>query len=128
MRRRTALAGVVAAVALGVAATASASPGNGTNALLIFNDCGGTSVTLVSQGKGAFATAHVVASNAPAPLVSLAYVATAEVDGQTVVVDSGEFAHAHPQQGQPLISCTGEFTVGDLTFHIEVTGFFPHGT
>jgi hypothetical protein len=123
-------------VALAFAATAGAVPGKGKNALLIFNDCGGTTITLVSQASpnAAFATAHVVGSNAPAPLVSLAYVATAEIDGETVVLDSGAYGHAHPQRGKPLVTCTGTFAVTDpgsgleITFHITVTGFFPRGT
>jgi hypothetical protein len=135
MHRSIRMAAAAAVAALAFAGSAAATPGNGKNTVLIFNECGGTSITLVSQASsaGAFATAHVVGSNAPAPLVSLAYVATAEIDGDTVVLDSGSYEHAHPQQGQPLVSCTGSFAITDpasgleITFHITVTGFFPRG-
>ncbi len=134
MNRRLAAA-ALAILTLAMPATVQAAPGNGTNAVLVFNDCGGTAITLVSQAspRAAFATAHVVGSNRPAPLTSLSYVVTAVIDGETVVLDSGGYAHPHVQQGQPVVSCSGYFTTTDpesgllLTITIQVTGFFPAG-
>ena len=57
--------------ALAVSGSAIAAPGNGTNTVYVFNDCdsGVGQVALVSQASaaGRFATAHLVASNRPAP-------------------------------------------------------------
>jgi hypothetical protein len=110
-----------------LAAGASAGPGNGKNAVFIFNDCSGGvgEVTLVSQASpsGLFATAHVVASNRPAPLISLDY--ELYIGGE--LIETGGYAHAHPQNGQPIVSCSGTFATGALVFVIEVTGFFPAG-
>lgn len=115
-------------MALAVSAPATATPGNGVNTVYIFNDCdhGVGEVTLVSQAsaKGLFATAHVLESNRPAPLISLAYELMLDGIG---TVDTGSFAHAHPQQGQPIVACTGSFEVPGGVIYIEVTGFFPAG-
>ena len=49
------------------------------------------------------------------------------------MVDSGSFGHAHPQQGQPLVDCTGSFELIDpatgevVMFELESSGFFPAG-
>ena len=127
MGGRAVLVGVIAAVTLATATAASAVPGNGQNALLIFNDCdsGVGEVTLMSQASaaGRFATAHVVGTNRPAPLISLRY----EAYSGTELVDEGGFAHANTQKGQPVVHCTGTFMIGDLRFEIEVAGFFPAG-
>jgi hypothetical protein len=110
----------------------AAVPGSGQNALLVSLECDdGSELTLISQAhlNGLFATAHIVGSNRPVPLVSLSFVVS--VGG--VVVDSGSFGHAHPEQGQPLVDCTGSFELTDpatgelVTFDIESTGFFPAG-
>jgi hypothetical protein len=118
----------IAAVALAVAGTGQGVPGSGKNAVFIFNNCdhGIGQITLVSQASpnGLFATAHVVGSNRPAPLISLDY----EVYSGTQLLESGGYAHAHPQQGQPIVTCNGTFSIGDLTFVIRVTGFFPAGS
>ena len=128
MRRTLALIGIGAALALASVGAASATPGNGTNAIFIFNDCdsGVGQITLINQGSLAakFATAHVVGSNRPAPLVSLNY----EIYDGTVLIDSGGYAHAHPQQGRSIVTCNGSFDVGGLTFLITVTAFFPAGS
>lgn len=127
MRKTLAVLVLGSAIALTLTGTAPATPGNGKNAVFIFNDCDGGvgEITLVSQASpaGRFATAHVVGSNRPAPLVSLDY----EIYDGGVVIDSGGYAHPHPQQGQPLVTCNGSFTVDGLTFVITVTGFFPAG-
>ncbi len=127
MRRTLVLLLLVVATGLSVAATASAAPGNGKNAVLIFNDCdsGVGQITLVSQASlnGLYATAHVVGTNRPAPLVSLNY----ELYDGAVLIDSGGYAHPHPQQGHPLVTCNGSFTIDGLRFEITVTAFFPAG-
>jgi hypothetical protein len=127
MRRALALIGIAATVALSLAVTAGAAPGNGTNAVLIFNNCdhGVGQVTLVSQASaaGRFATAHVVGTNRPAPLISLQY----DLFAGDELIESGGFEHSHPQQGQPVVTCSGSFTIDGLRFEIQVTGFFPAG-
>jgi hypothetical protein len=128
MRRKLTLLGIGAVLALALVGAASATPGNGKNTVFIFNDCdnGVGEITLVSQASlaGLFATAHVVGSNHPAPLVSLAY----EVYVGATLIDSGAYAHANPQRGQPLVTCDGSFDVDGLTFVIRVVGFFPAGS
>jgi hypothetical protein len=113
--------------ALVIASSAVATPGNGQNTVYIFNDCdsGVGEITLVSQAsdRGRFATAHLLASNRPAPLISLAY----EVVLDGVVVDSGSFSHGHPQKGQPIVNCTGHFEIPGGRIDIVVSGFFPAG-
>ena len=114
--------------ALAISGSAIATPGNGTNTVYVFNDCdsGVAEITLVSQASdaGRFATAHLVASNRPAPLVSLAYDVVLDGIG---VVESGSFSHAQPQKGQPIVRCTGHFDIPGGVVRIVVTGFFPAG-
>ncbi len=114
--------------ALVIASSAVATPGNGQNTVYIFNDCdsGVGEVTLVGQASdsGLFATAHLLGSNRPAPLISLTYEVVLDGIG---VVDSGSYSHAHQQQGQPIVNCTGYFDIPGGTIEIEVSGFFPAG-
>jgi hypothetical protein len=121
--------GALLALSLALSASATATPGNGKNTVYIFNDCDGGvgEITLVSQASasGLFATAHLLASNRPAPLISLDYEVVLDGVG---TVDSGSYSHPHPQQGQPIVSCTGHFDIPDGVVYIEVTGFFPAGT
>ena len=128
MRRLTAFFAIGAVVALALIGSAGAVPGNGKNAFFIFNDCdsGVGEIVLVNQASltGAFATAHIVGSNRPAPLVSLDY----EIFIGEDLIDSGSIRHEHPQQGQPLISCTGSFTLDELRFEVDVTAFLPAGS
>lgn len=128
MFRRVAPIAAAIALVLAVTGPAAAVPGNGTNAVFIFNDCdhGVGQITLVSEASanGLFATAHVVGSNRPAPLISLAY----DLFIGDELIESGGFEHKNPQQGQPIVSCIGSFTIGDLRFEIAVTGFFPAGS
>ena len=132
MRRRLASLLTVTALALAFPGTVAAVPGSGQNALIVSLECeDGSELTLISQAhlNGRFATAHIVGSNRPVPLVSLSYVVS--IGG--VVVDSGSYRHEHPQQGQALVDCTGSFELVDpatgevVRFDIESTGFFPAG-
>ena len=127
MRKTLALVALLGC-ALVIANTAIATPGNGQNTVYIFNDCdsGAGDVTLVSQAseRGRFATAHLVAGNRPAPLISLAYEVVLDGVG---VVDSGSFSHPHAQKGQPIVNCTGHFDIPDGRIDIVVSGFFPAG-
>jgi hypothetical protein len=126
--RRTFTLVVLLSLALVIASSAVATPGNGRNTVYIFNDCdsGVGKVTLVGQAsdRGLFATAHLLASNRPAPLISLAYKVVLDDIG---VVDSGSYSHSHPQQGQLIVNCTGYFDIPDGRIEIEVSGFFPAG-
>jgi hypothetical protein len=128
MRTRLVLVGLLAALALAVPTTGSAVPGSGTNAIPISLTCdsGVGELTLISEASlaGLFATAHIVGSNRPAPLISLDF----EVFSNGELVDSGSFGHEHPQQGQPIVTCRGSFMIGDLTVVFTSTGFFPAGT
>ena len=132
MRRAPATVLSLIALVLAFPGIVAAVPGSGQNALIVSLECeDGSDLSLVSQAhlNGRFATAHIVGSNRPVPLVSLSFVVS--VGG--VVVDSGSFGHAHPQQGQPLVDCTGSFELIDpatgelVMFDIESTGFFPAG-
>ena len=132
MRRAPATVLSLIALVLAFPGIVAAVPGSGQNALIVSLECeDGSDLSLVSQAhlNGRFATAHIVGSNRPVPLVSLSFVVS--VGG--VVVDSGSFGHAHPQQGQPLVDCTGSFELVDpatgelVMFDIESTGFFPAG-
>ena len=95
MRRQLALIGIAAALTFSLCGTAAAVPGNGANGLLIFNDCdsGVGEITLVNQGSlnGLFATAHVVGTNRPVPLISLEY--DLYIGGE--LIESGGYAHRH---------------------------------
>jgi hypothetical protein len=57
-------------------------------------------------------------------LISLDY----ELYSEGVLIETGGFAHEHPQKGQPIVRCHGTFAIDDLVFVIEVTGFFPAGS
>ena len=132
MRRRLASVLTLMALALAFPGIVAAVPGGGQNALIVSLECeDGSELSLISQAhlNGRFATAHIIGSNRPVPLVSLSYVVS--IGG--VVVDNGSFGHAHPQQGQALVDCAGSFelvdpaTGGLVMFDIESTGFFPAG-
>lgn len=132
MRRFLATVLSLMALILAFPGIVAAVPGSGQNALLVSLECeDGSELTLISQAhlNGLFASAHIVGSNRPVPLVSLSFVVS--VGGE--VVDSGSFGHAHPQQGQAMVDCTGSFELVDpvtgepVTFDIESTGFFPAG-
>ena len=132
MRRRLATVLGLVALVLAFPGIAAAVPGSGQNALFVSLECDdGSELTLISQAhlNGRFATAHIVGSNRPVPLVSLAFVVS--IGG--VVVDSGSYGHAHPQQGQPMVNCTGSFELVDpatgelVLFDVESSGFFPAG-
>jgi hypothetical protein len=132
MRRFVAVLLTLLALTLALPATVAAVPGSGQNAIVVTLECDdGSELSLISQASlnGRFATAHIIGSNRPVPLVSLSFVVS--IDG--VVVDSGSFEHAQPQQGQPLVSCTGFFEFTDpatgalLRVDLESTGFFPAG-
>jgi len=128
MRRTLTLIAVATALTLSLAGPVAAAPGNGKNTVFILNNCdsGIGEITLVSQASlnGRFATAHVVGSNRPAPLISLDYKVSLGAD----LLESGGYAHKHPQQGQPVVTCVGSFAVEGLTFEITVTAFFPAGS
>ena len=132
MQRLVAVLLTIMALTLAFPALVAAVPGSGQNALTVSLECeDGSNLTLISQAhlNGRFATAHIVGSNRPVPLISLSFVVS--IGG--VVVDSGSYGHANPEQGQPPISCTGFFELTDpatgelVRFDIEVTGFFPAG-
>ncbi|MBA2632235.1 MAG: hypothetical protein H0U86_04440 [Chloroflexi bacterium] len=113
-------------------AAVAAVPGSGQNAIVVTLECDdGNELSLISQAhlNGRFAAAHIIGSNRPVTLVSLSFVVSIE----GVVVDRGSFEHAHPQQGQPIVSCTGFFEFTDpatgalLRVDLESTGSFPAG-
>ena len=93
MRRALATVLTLVALVLAFPSIVAAVPGSGQNALFVSLECeDGSELTLISQAhlNGRFATAHIVGSNRPVPLVSLSCVVS--IGG--VMVDSGSFGHA----------------------------------